>query len=265
MTDTSTIEGESQQLAELRDHLFTSDLSVDEFVLLRQTGFSAKGMVVGSSIYHIGLQMAKWSQSQELETLSKAMHEARELAISRMLQEAAAIDADGVVGVDLTLQMYVGGQDVLEFVAIGTAISYDQAPKSLRLSNGAPFSSHLSGQSFVKLWKSGFVPTHFSFGVCVFHVAHQGIRQSMRQVGQNVEMELYTQAIYSAREMAMERLQVEAKTWGASGIIGTEMRVNNHVWGEHAVEFMALGTAVREHGLEVSPLAPPTTVMGMND
>jgi len=32
--------------------LFTSDLSVNEFLLVREAGFDAVGLVVGSSIYH---------------------------------------------------------------------------------------------------------------------------------------------------------------------------------------------------------------------
>jgi uncharacterized protein YbjQ (UPF0145 family) len=264
MTAETTPDARTQRLTELRDDLFTSDLSVDEYLLLRQTGFTPKGMVVGSSVYHVGIQIMRWGQSQELDQLSRAMHEARELAISRMLQEASAIGADGVVGTDLKLQMYVGGQDVLEFIAVGTAVSYDAQPTALRLENGAPFSSHLSGQDFVKLWRSGLVPTHFSFGVCVYHVAHQSLRTSMRQVGQNIEMPLYTQAIYTAREIAMERLQSEAKAWSATGIIGTDLAVQNHVWGEHAVEFLAFGTAVRAHTHDVTPLASPTTTLSMN-
>ena len=35
--------------------LFTSDLSVNEFLLVREAGFDPVGLVVGSSIYHIGL------------------------------------------------------------------------------------------------------------------------------------------------------------------------------------------------------------------
>ena len=39
--------------------LFTSDLSVNEFLLIRQAGFQPVGLVMGSSIYHIGFQLAQ--------------------------------------------------------------------------------------------------------------------------------------------------------------------------------------------------------------
>src|SRR5436309_14394381 len=101
--------------------VFTSDLSVSEYVLLGEAGFEPLGFVVGSSIYHIGLQNSKWGQNMELTTLTQAMYNARELAMSRMESEADHLGADGIVGVDLRMQAYVWGQDVLEFIATGTA------------------------------------------------------------------------------------------------------------------------------------------------
>ena len=43
--------------------VFTSDLSVSEYVLLGEAGFEPLGFVVGSSIYHVGLQAGRWSQN----------------------------------------------------------------------------------------------------------------------------------------------------------------------------------------------------------
>jgi len=41
--------------------VFTSDLSVSEYVLLGEAGFEPLGFVVGSSIYHVGLQVGRWN------------------------------------------------------------------------------------------------------------------------------------------------------------------------------------------------------------
>ena len=54
--------------------LFTSDLSVNEFLLVREAGFDPVGLVVGSSIYHIGYQRANWKQNQEMDVLTQAMY-----------------------------------------------------------------------------------------------------------------------------------------------------------------------------------------------
>jgi hypothetical protein len=73
--------------------VFTSDLSVSEYVLLGEAGFEPLGFVVGSSIYHIGLQVGRWSQNQELQILTQAMYNARELAMARMRAEAPLCQA----------------------------------------------------------------------------------------------------------------------------------------------------------------------------
>src|SRR6201994_3616377 len=57
--------------------LFTSDLSVSEYVLLDEAGFEPLGFVVGSSIYHVGLQVGRWGRNQELQILTQAMYNAR--------------------------------------------------------------------------------------------------------------------------------------------------------------------------------------------
>src|SRR5690348_8566229 len=130
-----------------RKPLFTSDLSVNEFLLVRRTGFDPVGLVVGSSIYHIGLQTANWSQNQELTVLSQAMYQARELAMSRMEEEADALGADGIVGVRLDVGRYEWGENLAEFIAIGTAVR-SRDGTSHRTVQGKPFTSDLSGQDF---------------------------------------------------------------------------------------------------------------------
>jgi uncharacterized protein YbjQ (UPF0145 family) len=225
--------------------VFTSDLSVSEYVLLDEAGFEPLGFVVGSSIYHIGLQLARWGQNQELGMLTQAMYSARELAMSRMQAEADQLNADGVVGVNLRLQSYVWGQDVLEFVATGTAVRALKGEGAHRAPGGRAFSSDLSAQDFYRVLASGSVPVAFVLGTCVYHIAHQSALQSLRQAGTNQEMVIFTQGIYEARELALSRMQAEATASGASGIVGVNVAVLNHVWGEHATEFFATGTAIR--------------------
>src|SRR6202034_2203906 len=98
--------------------IFTSDLSVNEFLLVREVGFRPLGLVLGSSIYHVGLQVGRWGKNQELDVLSQAMYHARELAMSRMEAEADALRADGIVGVRLEVEMKEFGSDIAEFIAV---------------------------------------------------------------------------------------------------------------------------------------------------
>jgi uncharacterized protein YbjQ (UPF0145 family) len=247
--------------------VFTSDLSVSEYVLLGEAGFEPLGFVVGSSIYHIGLQIGRWGQNQELQVLTQAMYNARELAMSRMRAEADELGADGIVGVILRLQAYVWGQDVLEFVATGTAVRSLAGTGAHRAPDGRAFTSDLSAQDFFRLLAAGASPVAFVLGTCVYHIAHQSAMQALRQTGQNQEMVQFTQGIYEARELALTRMQAEATEAQASGIVGVGVQVSNHVWGEHATEFLATGTAVRrladEHRLpDTSP--KPTFTLGLD-
>ncbi len=248
--------------------VFTSDLSVSEYVLLGEAGFEPLGFVIGSSIYHVGIQVGRWSQNQELQVLTQAMYNARELAMARMRSEADHLSADGIVGVQLRMQMYAWGQGCLEFVATGTAVRHLAGTGAHRAPDGRAFTSDLSAQDFFRLLAAGAVPVSFVLGTCVYHIAHQSAMQALRQTGQNQEMVQFTQGVYEARELALERMQAEATQAQSSGIVGVTVEVKNHVWGEHATEFLATGTAIRrladEHRLpETSP--KPTFTLGLDN
>lgn len=227
-----------------RPAFFTSDLTVDEFLLVEQAGFEALGLVMGSSIYHVGFQWQKWSVSQELDVLSKAMYQARELAMTRMEEEADLLGADGVVGVRLVFKQYAMDEGVLEFQAIGTAIRHVDRKGSFRTKDNRPFTSDLSGQDLWKLVRAGYRPVSLSMGACVYHIAHLSFMQVLKQAGRNQEMTIYTEATYAARELALERMQAEAVERGGIGVVGARVEESNWGWGANAIEFFAVGTAV---------------------
>jgi len=238
---------------------FTSDLSVNEFVLTTQAGFEPLGMVMGTCIYHVGIQAARWSVSQELQVLSQAMYHCRELAMARMEAEADALGADGVIGVRIRSLNYLFASDVLEFVAVGTAVKGGDG-QQFRTPAGRPFTSHLSGQDFWTLWQHGFLPRALVLGTCVYHIAHMTFRQMLSNVGQNVELTPFTQAAYDAREIAMARMQYEGEQVGADGIVGVTIDESAWEWGEHAIEFFAMGTAVSRVHPDASPVTPTLTL-----
>ena len=261
-----------RRLSELRPGqpggIFTSDLSVNEFLLVREVGFRPLGLVLGSSIYHVGLQVARWGKSQELDVLSQAMYHARELAMTRMEAEAAALGADGVVGVRLDVEMKEFGADIAEFIAVGTAVKAEPGAGGGGVTNwqnnkGLPFTSDLSGQDFWTLIRAGYAPLGMTMGTCVYHIAHQRMGAKMGNVGRNVEIEQFTQALYDARELAMARMQAEAEELKAEGIVGVQLRQHSHTWGSHTTEFFAIGTAVRPLR-EDHVIQTPTMVLSLD-
>jgi len=253
-----------ERLERMRERsFFTSDLSVNEFLLVKGAGFEPLGLVLGTSIYHVGFQAGNWTKNQEMDVLTTAMYDARELAMTRMEEEADQLGADGVVGVRLEVSRHDWGGDLAEFIAIGTAVRHAEG-KLHRAPNGRPFSSDLSGQDFYTLLSAGYRPLGLVMGTCVYHVAHQGVGGWLKRVGRNAEMPNYTQALYDARELAMERMQAEAEGLEAEGIVGVQLHEGNHGWNTHVIEYFAIGTAVTPISDE-HKIPPPSFVLPLND
>lgn len=247
--------------------VFTSDFSVNEFLLVRKAGFEPIGLCVGTCVYHVGIQYGSWKKNEELQVLSKAMYHARELAMSRMRAEATAMKADGIVGVKLTIKRLEWDENLLEFIAIGTGVVHGDGHTGFRAHDGGPFTSDLSGQDFWSLLHSGYRPVEMVMGSCVYHVAHRGMFASIGQTMKNVELENFTSAMYEAREIAIERMQQEAAAAKAEGVVGVDMREGNHGWQTHVIEFFAIGTAVLPMDREIAPekIADPIMVLSVND
>lgn len=242
--------------------LFTSDLSVNEFLLVEEAGFTPLGFVMGSSIYQIGLQTRRWSRSLELDKLTQAMYTARELAMTRMEEEADVLGADGVVGVRLDVNYYEWGKSTAEFIAVGTAVRARDG-SSWRNAEGKPFTSDLSGQDFWTLLQAGFAPLGLVLGTCVYHVAHRSMGNALASTGRATELPNFTQALYDARERAMTRMEDEANRLQAEGVVGVQLVEKSHMWGSHTIEFLAIGTGVRSLRAD-HVVPPPVPVISMD-
>jgi uncharacterized protein YbjQ (UPF0145 family) len=242
--------------------IFTSDLSVNEFLLIKEAGFRPRGLVFGSSIFHIGYQRRGVRSSKELASLTQAMYTARELAMARMEEEASILGADGVVAVRLTVKFYDWGRHSAEFIAIGTAISASDG-KKWRTSDGRPFTSDLSGQDFWTLIQTGYAPLGLVLGTCVYRVGYRGPGSVAKTFMRNGELPHFTQALYEARELAMTRMQEEARQLEGEGIVGVQLIEDSHFWGSHVIEFLAIGTAVRP--IDEAPVMPrPEMIMTLD-
>ncbi len=216
-------------------HCFTSDLSVNELALVAQAGYEPLGQVMGSSAYHVGWQFLptgayNWSSSSgELTILTEAFYEARHLALGRLRQEAALLNATGVVGVRLERKQYEWGAGMMEFCAIGTAIRERDVP---RVPNAPPFLSDLSGEEFWMLRQSGFRPVGIAVGNCTYYCVPNWTTRTATAGGlwgsswQNQELRDFTQSVYAARALAMGRMEHEGRSVHAVGIVGADIEVD---------------------------------------
>jgi uncharacterized protein YbjQ (UPF0145 family) len=246
--------GAERRLTEIRDNskFFTSNLSVNEFALAATEDIRPLGQVMGSTVYHIGWQYTPIYASSELVTLSHAHYHARQLALSRLQQEARLLGAHGVIGVRLERKSYDWGTNLLEFAAYGTAVALPDRPIPQH-----PFVCALSGQDFYALRRGGFFPVGFAFGTCTYYHVASYTNQWTSQSWSNMEMTDYTQAVYLARHAAMTRLGEEAQRVTAGGVVGVtiedwvrthEVEINNQKRRDLIVEFTALGTAIVTDG-----------------
>ena len=100
-------------------------------------------------------------------------------------------------------------------------------------------------------------------GTCVYHIAHRRLGSVLGNMGQNVEIPEFTQALYDARELAMSRMQAEGQQLHAEGIVGVFLDQFHHQWGGHTMEFFAIGTAVRPLRAD-HVIAKPQMVLGLD-
>jgi uncharacterized protein YbjQ (UPF0145 family) len=248
-----------QDLKQQENHLFTSDLTVDEFVLAKEAGFRPLSQVMGSSVYHVGWQATpgQWSafgRSQELSVISQALNHARVLALGRLSEEARLIGADAVIGVHLDRAFYEWGRDLIEFSAVGTAVRVGNAPPAQ-----SPALTNLSGQDFWKLHRSGYWPLGIVAGSTVYYVVagwQNQMATSYWLQSYNQELQDFTAGLYAARHAAMRHVNGQAADLGADGIVGMTIEQSEE---EREIEigenqrrtdmiftFHAIGTAIAQ-------------------
>jgi uncharacterized protein YbjQ (UPF0145 family) len=240
--------------------LFTSDLTVAEFALITKVGLQPVCQVMGSSVYHVGWQGMPSTYfgigrgSYELSTLSGAWNSARRLALSRLQQEAALAGADAVVGVHIGWGAHDFAPSSVEMVAVGTAVRTSAAQRT-----NPPILTDLSGQELYNLLSAGYRPVGVVGATTIFYVVPQWSTQTLTSGwGQwsNAELPDFSQAIYTAREVAFSNINTEAQTLGGHGVIGVSLRQqiqtrevdqgNNSRRIDLIVTMHVLGTAIVE-------------------
>jgi uncharacterized protein YbjQ (UPF0145 family) len=246
-----------QELARDQRRLFTSDLSVDEFVLATSAGFRPITQVMGSAFYHVGWILSRRPYatyySGELEVLTEAYNNARQLALGRMRQEAQLVGASAVIGVEITFRAYDWAEDIIEYTAVGTAVHIVDAPPAPE-----PALTNLSGQDFWKLLHAGYWPVGLVAGNCVYYVAASWNTQQLGSFWGtgwwNQEIPEFTQGLSTARDIAQDNMVTEAFQLGAEGIVGVSIQQqgkeyeielpNDQQRTDMIFTFMAMGTAI---------------------
>ncbi|MGO8861918.1 MAG: heavy metal-binding domain-containing protein [Acidimicrobiales bacterium] len=215
----------------------TSDLSIDEALLLHGAGWEPVDLVCGVSVVSVPTGVWNWGQG-EISLASMAHNAAVNDAAERLRGECSKVHGHGVVGVHVEVEVSTHHIDV---ELIGTAVR--------PLTGGAPpsvsFVSDLSARDFTLLMGAGWMAVGLAFGASFVYAPRRSAGDTLKQKTQNVELTNFTEAMYSARESAMERMQRSALDVGGQGVVEVKVTEGPMHFARHAVGFTAWGTAVR--------------------
>jgi uncharacterized protein YbjQ (UPF0145 family) len=115
------------------------------------------------------------------------------------------------------------------------------------------FTSDLSVNEFALLHSIGLRPLAQVMGSSIYHVGWQqspGRWGGWQPGGISQELTVLSEAWNTARQRAFGRLELEARALGAHAVVGVELTTGRHDWAAGAIEYIAVGTAVRIEGEE---------------
>jgi uncharacterized protein YbjQ (UPF0145 family) len=179
-----------------------------------------------------------WGQG-EITWASQAYARSFARATERLHDECTKAGAQGVVGVHVDWEVHRHHIDVS---LVGTAVR----PVDWNgLSADPVFVSDLSGRDFALLHRSGWTPLGLAAGASFVYAPRRSVGTTMKQKGVNVELTNFTEAMYAAREAAMERMQTAALGLDGTGVVEVKVTEGPMEFAHHAVGFTAYGTVVR--------------------
>ena len=117
--------------------------------------------------------------------------------------------------------------------------------------DGGLFTSDLSVNEFALGRTIGLRPLAQVMGSSIYHVGWQqnpGAWAGWQSVGVSQELTMLSEAWNTARQRAFGRLEQEARLLGAHAVVGVRLTTGRHDWAAGAIEYVAVGTAVRIDG-----------------
>lgn len=212
-----------------------------ELLALAHTELQPVAVVSGTAVGRISTSFVSSNRLGEIESLTSAMEAARTQAVSRLIAATRDYGAAGVVGVQPRVRWHGHRRrDTLELTLVGTAV----ATRDGTSDDKQIFTATLDGVAVARLMWSGWRPVGLTVGVSVFGFPRRGAGSWFRSNWHGGEAAHPTSALYAAREAAIARLQADARSLNADGVLGVEMSHDQHVWGRRAIELSAIGTAV---------------------
>lgn len=275
---------------------FTSGLSVADFAACLDMGLEPVGLAqgfcavrsspgvsplgtsMGSALYQpaandyvanyqcphgfVSADHRMWGQNYQQTWVERIWRQGFTSAYSRMVAEATALGAHGIVGVFDNVNPLVA-DGIVEFTIRGTAVRLKGHTTSL-----APWSTYLAGQRLAKSFEAGFAPVNIVAAVSSVRVwascmtVYLMESAGMMTYGQNpgtTEIEQIVDARVAARELV--RQYVHAQLHGDQ-LHGVELFIRDHDFGHGDLEIQPVlrGNRVRRYKDFSALTAPRLTV-----
>ncbi len=270
----------------------TSALSVAEAAAVRRLGLEPVGMVLGTIVLQVvssvagsagfgggpsamagwgggpaggsytsypcvhmmGAAAEHWGFNAEDAGYASSVGSGFATAVARLVEEAKALGAHGVIGVRVDVGDLVGGWSTWTFRATGTAVALPGSPVP-----SEPFTTNASGTHVERLVAMGLAPARLVTGVGACYV-----RPNCRTRGDLLApgtIDQIPQAIDVARDRARAAVREAARHHG-QGVVHTDWTDRRlPSWGEGWIQSaVAIGTAVRRFGPRQAPAAPRPVV-----
>jgi len=224
-------------------------LSGNEIYCLQKVGYKPGNILIGNSVFSMGFLGGVRSNLRsavggEIKQYTEMIAEGRRLSLQRLEKEVTDFGAIGATGITNELVMH---PENIEFLSVGSALHTDAEGKS-------KFTSAADGQELYCQIDAGYEPVSFVFGNVAYSIGIGksflgGLRTLVRG-----EIPEYTNIFTHTRNLALERIQKEAKSAGANVI--TEIKTTIIPFKQAGVqEMLMLGTASKHDGLPQDQVA----------
>jgi len=222
--------------------------SGNEIYCLRAKNMTPGELVIGNSVHSLGFLGSIGAgvrniMGGEVTQVTEIIHEGREQAFQRMVQEAENHGGAGISGVTSDLRHFHGN---IEFLSVGSTV-HTEGVSTGKLG----FSTAHDAQELFCILDAGYSPRHFAFGNVAYSVGVSGgILGSLKSMGRG-EVKEFSDVFNKTRHLALHRIAANAKKYGANAVLG----IVTHVLPFQGIhEMLMMGTAC--YHPQLPPVAP---------
>ena len=192
-----------------------SGLSGNEMFCVGLLGYNPGSLLVGNSVFSMGLLGRLRSNVRtfvggELAAYTNMIAQGRKLALQRFEQEMTTASGCGASGVTSELIFHPGN---VEFLTVGSTLKREEVQDNA-------FTSSADGQELFCQWDAGYAPVSFVFGNVAYSIGFgRGLLGGIRQLAKG-EIKQYSDIFNTTRNLALQRIAVEAQQKGGNCVIG---------------------------------------------